>query len=86
MAENMQKSPSFWEKTDYDVLSESESEKEYTAVIRNRFSGAEGTCHIPKHSAEEERQLAEELTRVLMQIGFTEEELSECAEMEIKGE
>ena len=86
MSDNLQKSSSFWEKTDFDIISESQSETEFTAVIRNRFSGAEITCHIPKHTAEEQRKIADELTRALVQIGLTGQDLSKCARMEVQGE
>lgn len=81
----VQKKPgqSMWERTEYDIISEKETDDEITAVIRCRFSGTEVVCHIPKHTTEEEEKLAADVTYALMQILFTGQDISRLEYIEI---
>lgn len=74
---------SMWERTEYDVISETETETELIGVIRLRNSGATVICHIPKHTPEEEEQLGAELTYALMQTAYTMQDISLFRSMEI---
>lgn len=37
--------PSLWERSEYDVISETATETELIAVLKTRFSGATVICH-----------------------------------------
>lgn len=77
------KEPSIWERTEYDVISETETETEHIGVIRLKSSGATVICHIPRHTTEEEQQLAAKLTYALMQTAYTGQDISLFRSMEI---
>lgn len=77
---------SMWERTGYDIISETETETEIIGVIRNRHNAAEITCHIPKHTDEEAEALSSDITYVLMQIAFSGEDISMIKNMEIRKE
>lgn len=83
MAKEKKEKPSMWERTEYDVISETETETEIIGVIRNRYNGAKITCKIPKHTKEEEEKLAADITYALMQIAFTGQDISHIKNMEI---
>ena len=71
---NKKEKPSMWERTEYDVISETETE--IVGVIRNRYNGATIICNIPKHTKEEEEKIAADITYALMQIAFTGQDIS----------
>lgn len=48
---------SMWERSEYDVISETETEKELIVVLRVQHSRATVTCNIPKYTPEEEKKL-----------------------------
>ena len=75
--------PSMWERTEYDIISETETETELIGVIRSRYNGAEVVCHIPKHTGTEEEKLAADITYALMQTAYTGQDISQIKEMEI---
>lgn len=75
--------PSLWERSEYDVISETENGTELIAVLRTRYSGATVTCCIPKHTKEEEEKLAADITYALMQIACTGQDISHIKNMEI---
>ena len=75
--------PPMWERTEYDIISEIETDKELIGVIRNRYNGTNITCHIPKHTKEEEEKLSSALTFYLTQIVFTEQDITGIKDMEI---
>ena len=81
MAKNKKTLPSLWERSEYDVISETETE--IVAVLRTRYSGATITCRIPKHTKEEEEKLASDVTYALMQIAYTGQDISRMKNMEI---
>lgn len=83
MAQKKKELPSLWERSEYDVISETETETELIAVLRTRYSGATITCHIPKHTKEEEEKLAADITYALMQIAYTGQDISHMKSMEI---
>ena len=83
MAKNKKTLPSLWERSEYDVISETETETEIVAVLRTRYSGATITCRIPKHTKEEEEKLASDVTYALMQIAYTGQDISRLKNMEI---
>lgn len=83
MAQKKKELPSLWERSEYDVISETETETELIAVLRTRYSGATITCHIPKHNKEEEEKLAADITYALMQIAYTGQDISHMKSMEI---
>lgn len=56
MANNKEKL-SMWERTEYDIISETETATEIIGIIRNRYNGATIICNIPKHTKEEEEKL-----------------------------
>lgn len=72
-----------WERTEYDVISETETEAGLIGVIRVRHSGATVICNIPKHTPEEEEKLAADMTCALMQIARTGQDISCFKSMEI---
>lgn len=72
-----------WERTEYDVISETETDTEIIGVIKNRYNGANIICHIPKHTKEEEEKLSADITFALMQIAFTGQDISNMKNMEI---
>ena len=75
--------PSLWERSEYDVISETETDAELIAVLRTRYSGAKVVCRIPKHTKEEEEKLAADITYALMQIACTGKDISNIKNMEI---
>lgn len=75
--------PSLWERSKYDVISETETETEIVAVLRTRYSGATVICRIPKHTKEEEEKISADVTYALMQIAFTGQDISHIKKMEI---
>ena len=83
MAKKKKEKLSMWERSEYDVISETETETELTAVLRVRSSGARIICHIPKHTPEEEKELAENITAAMMQIVYTGQDISHLKSMEI---
>ena len=83
MAKKKNDNISMWERSEYDVISENETENELTAVLRVRSSGAKIICHIPKHTPEEEKILAENITAAMMQIVYTGQDISHLHSMEI---
>ncbi len=80
---NKKEKPSMWERTEYDVISETETETEIIGVIRNRYNGATIICNIPKHTKEKEEKIAADITYALMQIAFTGQDISHLKNMEI---
>ena len=68
MAKKKKEKLSMWERSEYDIISETETETELVAVLRVCHSGATVTCHIPKHTPEEEKKLSEDITEAMMQI------------------
>lgn len=83
MATKKKEKPSMWERTEYDVISETETDTEIIGVIKNRYNGANIICHIPKHTKEEEEKLSADITFALMQIAFTGQDISNMKNMEI---
>lgn len=83
MATKKKEKPSMWERTEYDVISETETDTEIIGVIKNRYNGANIICHIPKHTQEEEEKLSADITFALMQIAFTGQDISNMKNMEI---
>ncbi|MBR5682788.1 MAG: hypothetical protein IKW96_05850 [Ruminococcus sp.] len=83
MAKNKKDPPSLWERSNYDVISETETDDELIAVLRTRYSGAQVICHIPKHTPEDKIKIAEEVTYALMQIAYTGQDISRMSSMEI---
>ncbi len=83
MATKKKEKPSMWERTEYDVISETETDTEIIGVIKNRYNGANIICHIPKHTKEEEEKLSADITLALMQIAFTGQDISNMKNMEI---
>ncbi len=75
--------PSLWERSEYDVISETETDTELIAVLKTRYSGATVICHIPKHTKEEEEKIAEDVTYALMQIVYSGQDISHMSSMEI---
>lgn len=83
MAKKKKELPSLWERSEYDVISETETDTELIAVLKTRYSGATVICHIPKHTKEEEEKIAADVTYALMQIAFTGQDISHMKNMEI---
>ncbi len=75
--------PSMWERTEYDIISEKETETELIGVIRSLYNGAEVVCQIPKHTRQEEEKLAADITYALMQTAYMGQDISHMNEMEI---
>ncbi|MBP7185262.1 MAG: hypothetical protein KBA55_00545 [Ruminococcus sp.] len=75
--------PSMYERTEYEIISETETENSITGVIRNICNGALIECRIPKHTAEEEELLASDITYALIQTSFTGQDISRIHDMEI---
>lgn len=74
---------SLWERSGYDVISETETETELIAVLRTKYSGAAITCHIPKHTMEEEERLSADITYALIQIAYAGQDISHMKSMEV---
>lgn len=83
MATKKKEKPSMWERTEYDVISETETDTEIVGVIRNRYNGAKIICRIPKHTKAEEEKLSADITYALMQIAYTGQDISHMKSMEI---
>ncbi|MCR4794214.1 MULTISPECIES: hypothetical protein [Ruminococcus] len=83
MAKNKKELLSLWERSEYEIISETETETEVIAVLRTKYSGTRVICHIPKHSGEEEEKLAADIAYALMQISFTGQDISHMKRMEI---
>lgn len=83
MAKEKKEELSMWERSEYDVISETETENGLVAVLKVRHSGAAVICNIPKHTPEEEKKLAENLTEAMMQIVYTGQDISHFKSMEI---
>ena len=83
MAKQKKEKPSMWERTEYDIISETESETELVSVIKNRYNGATIICKIPRHTKEEEEKLSADITCALMQIAYTGQDISHMKSMEI---
>ena len=75
--------PSLWERSEYDVISETETETELIAVLKTKYSGATVICHIPKYTKEEEEKIAADVTYAHMQIAFIGQDISHMKNMEI---
>ena len=83
MAKQKKELPSLWERSEYDVISETETETELVAVLKTRYSGAKVICHIPKHTKEEDEKIASDVTYALMQTAYTGQDISHMKSMEI---
>lgn len=83
MAKKKNERLSMWERSEYDVISETETENGLVAVLRVRHSGATVICNIPKHTPEEEKILSENITKAMMQIVYTGQDISHFKNMEI---
>ena len=79
----MSEKPSMWKRTEYEIISETETETELIGVIRNCYNGVKIVCRIPKHTKEEEEKLAADITYALMQIAYTGQDISCMTSMEI---
>ena len=75
--------PSLWERSEYDVISETETDTELIAVLKTKYRGTTVICHVPKHTKEEEEKLAADITYALMQIAYTGQDISHMKSMEI---
>lgn len=72
-----------WERAQYDIISETETETEKVTVLRVRHSGAQVICRVPKHTPAEERQIAANATRALTQIAYSGQDISHFRKMKI---
>ena len=72
-----------YERSEYDVISETISSHGLSAVIRVRSSGTMVICRIPAHTKDEDTKLSSELTYALMQLYFTGQDISHIKRMEI---
>jgi hypothetical protein len=79
----MKEKPPLWERTEYDIISETETDEEMIGVIRSRYNGTKIVCHIPKHTYEEAEKISAALTISLMQTAFTGQDISSVKNMEI---
>lgn len=82
MAER-KKDLSAWERSEYEVISETETETEKTAVLRLKHGGAAVVCRIPKLPPEGERERAERVTRVLTEFAHPDIDISKVKKIEI---
>ncbi len=71
------------ERSEYDIISETETEAEITAILMVRHSGAKVICRIPKHSRAEETKLSADIAYALMQTARTGEDISNFKSIEI---
>lgn len=71
------------ERAQYDIISETGTETETVTVLRVRHSGAKVICRVPKHTPEEERQIAANVTRALTQIAYSGQDISHFRKMTI---
>ncbi len=83
MTEKNNSKPSFPERTEYEVLSETETETELIGIIRNRFSGVKVICHIPKHTEEVTAKMSADITYALVQTVYADQDISCIKSMEI---
>ena len=83
MAKKKKESPALWERSEYEVISETETETELIAVLKTKYSGASVICHIPRHNKQEEEKIAANVTYALTQIAFTGQDISHIKNMEI---
>lgn len=82
MAER-KKDLSAWERSEYEVISETETETEKTTVLRLKHGGAAVVCRIPKLSPEGERERARRVTRVLMEFAHPDMDIRNVKKIEI---
>ena len=75
--------PPLYERSEYDVISETITSHGLSAVIRVRSSGTMVICRIPTHTKDEDTKLSSELTYALMQLFFTGQDISHIKRMEI---
>ena len=80
---NIAEKPSMWERTEYDVISETETDSELIGIIGNRYNGAKIICRIPKYTSQEEEQLSADITYSLIQIDLTGQDISPIKNMEV---
>lgn len=83
MAKNAKKELSAWERSDYDVISETETENEEIAVLRLKHGGATVVCRTPKLSPEGEKERAERITVALTKFAHPDLDLSQAKRMRI---
>lgn len=83
MSKKKKETLSMWERSEYDVISETETEDRLTAVLKVRHSGATVICNIPRHTPEEEKALAENVTEAMMQVVYTGQDISRFRSIEI---
>ncbi len=83
MAKNSKKEMSAWERSDYEVISETETETEEIAVLRLKHGGATVVCRTPKLTPEGEKERAEKITLALTKFAHPDLDLSEVKRMEI---
>ena len=74
---------SLWERSEYDVISETETETEKIGVIRVRHSGAVVICHIPKHTPEEEQKISSDIAYAMTKIMHPNEDIDHFTKMTI---
>ena len=72
-----------YERSEYDIISETMTDHELTTVIRLRNSGTMVICRIPTHTHDENTKLSSGLTYALMQLFFTGQDISHIKNMEI---
>ena len=83
MSKNGKKKLSMLEMSEYDIISETENETEFTGIIRVRHSGTKVICRIPKHSKSEEIKLSADIAYALMQTARPGEDISHLKSIEI---
>lgn len=74
---------SAWERSEYEVISETETETEKTVVLRLKHGGAAVVCRIPKLSPEGERERVGRVTRALTEFAHPDEDISTVKKIEI---
>lgn len=74
---------SLWERSEYDVINETETENGLNAVLKVRNNGAMVICNIPKHTPDEEKRIAEDITEAMMQVIYTGQDIRRFKNIEI---
>lgn len=83
MARTKKEKPSMWERSNYEILSETVTETGTVAVLRNTYNGAIIECRVPEHTPEEEKRIAENAARAMMQIAYPGQDISRIKKMSI---
>ena len=77
------KTASMWDRTEYDIISETDNDEATVIVLRLRDRGAKVICHLPKHTQQSEQRIAGDLAFALMNVYNSHENMLAAERIEI---